>query len=176
MEKDLRSRGGKGLSRRQFVKTVGLGSLALSGMSFNPLNAWGADGKKFIWGGPSEFQSMDPHAIYDVTSENLRLNLYDHLYRYLDNPPKIQPWLAESYTVSSNELKWTFKLRKGAKFHNGDEVTAEAVKYSIEEALDFIESDELIDVTPKNIRLRKRWLSKVDRVRYQRDLKAKTGE
>jgi len=135
MEKDLRSRGGKGLSRRDFVKTVGLGSLALSGMSFNPLKAWGAEGKKFVWGGPSEFQSMDPHAIYDVTSENLRLNLYDHLYRYLDNPPKIQPWLAESHTVSDNELKWTFKLRKGAKFHNGDEVTAEAVKYSIERLL-----------------------------------------
>jgi len=42
---------------------------------------------------------MDPHLIYDVTTENLRLNLYDHLYRYLDNPPKITPWLAESYNV-----------------------------------------------------------------------------
>lgn len=41
-------------------------------------------------------------------------------------------------------------------------------KYSIEEALDFIESDELIDVTPKNIRLRKKFLAKVDRVRAAR--------
>jgi len=46
--------------------------------------------------------------------------------------PKIHPWLAESYSVSDDELTWTFKLRKGAKLHSGDEVTAEAVKYSME--------------------------------------------
>ncbi len=50
-------------------------------------------------------------------------------------------------------------------------ILAPTVKYSIEEALDFIEDDELIDITPKNVRLRKRWLSKTDRVRYQRGLK-----
>jgi GTP-binding protein len=42
------------------------------------------------------------------------------------------------------------------------------VKYSIEESLDFINSDELIDVTPQKIRLRKKILSKVDRVRAER--------
>lgn len=47
-------------------------------------------------------------------------------------------------------------------------VLAPAVKYSIEESLDFINSDELIDVTPQKIRLRKKILSKVDRVRAQR--------
>ena len=47
-------------------------------------------------------------------------------------------------------------------------VLAPAVKYSIEESLDFINSDELIDITPKNIRLRKKLLTKVDRVRSQR--------
>ncbi|HPT65865.1 MAG TPA: GTP-binding protein [Candidatus Woesebacteria bacterium] len=47
-------------------------------------------------------------------------------------------------------------------------VLAPAVKYSIEESLDFINSDEFIDVTPKNIRLRKKLLTKVDRVRAAR--------
>ncbi|MFA7675968.1 MAG: GTP-binding protein [Candidatus Shapirobacteria bacterium] len=47
-------------------------------------------------------------------------------------------------------------------------VLAPAVKYSIEESLDFINNDEFIDVTPKNIRLRKRLLSKIDRVRAER--------
>ena len=45
---------------------------------------------------------------------------------------------------------------------------APAVKYSLEECLDFIEKDELIDVTPKTIRLRKKMLTKVDRVRANR--------
>lgn len=47
-------------------------------------------------------------------------------------------------------------------------ILAPAVKYSIEEALDFIEDDELIDITPKNVRLRKKLLAKVDRVRFER--------
>jgi GTP-binding protein len=52
---------------------------------------------------------------------------------------------------------------------NDDAITlAPAVKYSIEGALDFIESDELIDVTPKNIRIRKKYLTRVDRTRASR--------
>lgn len=47
-------------------------------------------------------------------------------------------------------------------------ILAPPVKYSIEECLDFINSDELIDVTPKNVRLRKKLLSKIDRVRAER--------
>ncbi|MBU1129726.1 GTP-binding protein [Patescibacteria group bacterium] len=43
-----------------------------------------------------------------------------------------------------------------------------ATKHSIEECLDFIEEDELIDITPKSIRLRKKYLSKLDRLREKR--------
>jgi len=43
-----------------------------------------------------------------------------------------------------------------------------ATKYSIEECLDFIEEDELVDVTMKSIRLRKKYLSKTDRIRKAR--------
>jgi GTP-binding protein len=47
-------------------------------------------------------------------------------------------------------------------------VLAPAVKYSLEECLDFINDDELIDVTGKTIRLRKKLLDKIDRVRFNR--------
>lgn len=47
-------------------------------------------------------------------------------------------------------------------------VLAPATKYTIEESLDFINNDEFIDVTPKNIRLRKRILNKTDRLRASR--------
>ncbi|RLC35255.1 translational GTPase TypA [Candidatus Shapirobacteria bacterium] len=46
-----------------------------------------------------------------------------------------------------------------------------ATKYSIEECLDFIEEDELIDVTPKAVRLRKKYLSRLDRLRQSRKKK-----
>lgn len=42
------------------------------------------------------------------------------------------------------------------------------IEMSLEQALDFIEEDELIEITPQNLRLRKKYLTKVDRVRAQR--------
>ena len=47
-------------------------------------------------------------------------------------------------------------------------VLSPPVKYSLEEALDFIENDELLDVTPEALRMRKKLLSKTDRVRQVR--------
>src|SRR5678815_3763292 len=42
------------------------------------------------------------------------------------------PSLAESWTMSRDGRVWDFVLRKGARFHNGDPVTAEDVKFSFE--------------------------------------------
>jgi peptide/nickel transport system substrate-binding protein len=42
------------------------------------------------------------------------------------------PCLAESWTMSKDGRTWDFVLRKGVKFHNGDPVTAEDVKFSFE--------------------------------------------
>src|SRR5438045_1775933 len=42
------------------------------------------------------------------------------------------PCLAESWTMSKDGRTWEFVIRKGARFHNGDPVTAEDVKFSFE--------------------------------------------
>ena len=44
----------------------------------------------------------------------------------------ITPSLAESWTQSKDLLSYDFKIRKGVKFHNGDPVTAEDVKFTFE--------------------------------------------
>jgi hypothetical protein len=80
---------------------------------------------RFVFANESPYDTMDPHAAFDVGRVAVRLNLYDGLYRWLDNPPKLEPWLAESHAVSPDGLTYTFKLRKGAKFHDGTEITAE---------------------------------------------------
>src|SRR5262245_40466676 len=90
---------------------------------------------RFVFANESPYDTMDPHAAFDVGRVAVRLNLYDGLYRWLDNPPVLTPWLAESYTVSPDGLTYTFKMRPGAKFHDGAEITAEDVRYSAERIL-----------------------------------------
>ncbi len=63
-------------------------------------------------------------------------NLYEQLLRV--NPPgsaePFTPLLAKRWEVSDDGLTWTFNLREGVKFHDGEPLTAEAVKKSIEAA------------------------------------------
>ena len=47
---------------------------------------------------------------------------------------KIQPDLAESWDISPDGLVYTFYLKKGVKFHNGEEMKASDVKFSLERA------------------------------------------
>ena len=51
-----------------------------------------------------------------------------------DEKMNVQPWLAERWKISDDHLTWTFKIRDGVKFSNGKDLTAEAVKASIERA------------------------------------------
>lgn len=62
-------------------------------------------------------------------------NIYETLLRYDYKQDKTVPLLATGYQVSSDGLTWTFDLRKGVKFHTGNEMTAEAVKYSFERCM-----------------------------------------
>ena len=48
-----------------------------------------------------------------------------------DEKMNTKPWIAESWKVSDDKLTWTFKIRD-IKFSNGNKVTADAVKQSIE--------------------------------------------
>src|SRR5207247_7299498 len=75
--------------------------------------------------------NLDPHQIFDVPMQLYSLNTYDNLYRYQGNPPKLEPWLAQSHTVSADGLTWEVKLRPGAKFHAGSEITADDAVHSL---------------------------------------------
>ena len=51
-----------------------------------------------------------------------------------DGVPSKDGGLAMRWESSPDHKRWTFHLRKGVKFHNGDDVTSEDVKFSLERA------------------------------------------
>lgn len=58
--------------------------------------------------------------------------IYDCLFEFDKmNVQSIKPCLAESYEASNNNMVYTFHLRKGVKFHNGDELSADDVAFSL---------------------------------------------
>lgn len=61
----------------------------------------------------------------------MRYGLGECLTKF-DEKMNVQPWLAENWSISDDHLTWTIKIRDGVKFSNGDELTAEAVKASLE--------------------------------------------
>ena len=64
-------------------------------------------------------------------SNELLTAVFDGLYT-LDENGALDPLMAESYEVSEDGLTYTFPLREGVLFHNGEAVTAEDVIYSFE--------------------------------------------
>jgi len=61
----------------------------------------------------------------------MRYGLGECLVKF-DDKMNFTPWLAESWSISDDKLTWTFKINDKAVFSNGNKVTADAVKKSIE--------------------------------------------
>lgn len=76
--------------------------------------------------------TLDPHSSSSSPSVNALNPIYETLVRY-DDDGKIIPLLAESWE-QIDELSWKFTLRKGVKFHNGEEMKASDVIYSMKRA------------------------------------------
>jgi ABC-type transport system substrate-binding protein len=76
--------------------------------------------------------TLDPAIGYDWQNWSMIKSLFDGLMDYEPGTSKLTPDLAESYTISDDSLTYTFVLHKGVKFHNGREMTAEDVKYSLD--------------------------------------------
>jgi len=86
----------------------------------------------FVYAHPTEFPDLDPAKSYSNDSV-IMSNCYETLTFY--NPPGndevLSPKLAVSWESNEDATEWTFHLREGVKFHDGELFNAEAVKYAI---------------------------------------------
>ncbi len=82
-----------------------------------------------------DISTFDPAIGYDWQNWSMIKALFDGLMDYAPGTTNLEPDLAESYAISEDGLTYTFNLRKGVKFHNGRELVAADIKYSIERAV-----------------------------------------
>lgn len=78
--------------------------------------------------------NTDPALIMDYSDIQTSFNLYDTL-TYPAPGGGIEPHLATNWKLSPDAKTWTFTLREGVKFHDGTELTAEDVVFSMERML-----------------------------------------
>jgi len=75
--------------------------------------------------------TIDPADAYDYFGINIIQNVGDGLVDYIPGTTQLTPALASSWSVSSDGLTWTFKLRQGVKFADGTPFNASVVDYSV---------------------------------------------
>jgi peptide/nickel transport system substrate-binding protein len=80
--------------------------------------------------------TLDPAEAFEFSGVEVGANIYDKLIGVdIANNNALTPELAQSWTVSPDNLTYTFKLRPGVKFHSGNPLTAEDVVYSVQRAV-----------------------------------------
>ena len=106
--------------------------LALAATALLAASAF-ARGDTMTVGVAIDAKNLDPQNSVDTYSFCLTNQMYETLYTVDGKTRKLTPVLAESYD-QIDEKTYRFHLKKGVKFHNGDEMTAEDVVFSLKRA------------------------------------------
>lgn len=90
-----------------------------------------------------DIDSLDPHKATAAGTKEILFNIFEGLVKPDENGNLIGA-VASDYSVSEDGLEYTFTLRENVKFHNGNAVTAEDVKYSLERVSGLLDGTPLI--------------------------------
>ena len=88
-----------------------------------------------------EPSSFDPHTVVAAGDKELIFNIYEGLYKF-DSTGSLNPCLATGVDISEDSSVYTFTIRDGVKFHNGDTLDADDVVYSLKRAAGLLDSQD----------------------------------
>src|SRR6056297_1447329 len=129
-------KGERRMKQRRSVIVFLLAAIMLSGLALTTPAA--AETVLNVGTLSNDANQLDPHVSTKSQDKILFPWMFNGLVRFKPGSAdlnEIEPDLAESWTSSEDGLTWTFKLRKGVKFHGGyGELTAEDVVFSLNRA------------------------------------------
>lgn len=112
----------------------GLALAMAAGMVFSTA-ACAEDGYKdtLVWAQGSDVSSLDPHNGKDTPSVEVSEQIFDTLFVVNPETNEVEGQICESWEQTS-DTSYVFKIKEGIKFHDGVEMTAEDVKFSLDRA------------------------------------------
>src|SRR5574341_670622 len=76
--------------------------------------------------------ALDPGSALEGSVPLIARQVFDTLVQYREGSSDVEPWLATSWTVSRDGLRWTFRIRDGVRFHDGTLLSARHVAESLD--------------------------------------------
>jgi peptide/nickel transport system substrate-binding protein len=120
------------------VSTTMIGSL-LEACSSPTSTTGGGQPKRggtLVIGYQVEIPQLEPHTSPGTSSVRFHQLIYNSLLKFDDNLAPVGDLVQDGWKVSADGLTYTFTLKPNLKFHNGDPVTSDDVKFTIERILD----------------------------------------
>lgn len=101
------------------------------------------EGGSVIVGVTQEPDFLDPYLAEAAGTKEIFYNVFEGLLK-LESDGSYSPHLASSYSMADDGKSYSFSIREGVRFHNGDEMTSEDVVYSIERGAGIIDGTAYI--------------------------------
>lgn len=89
-----------------------------------------------VVGMEAEPPGLDPGQALGLHTLRVTYQIFETLVTTPDDSTDVVPGLAESWQTSPDGLTWTFKLRRGVRFHDGSARDAQAVKFTFDRVID----------------------------------------
>ena len=98
-------------------------------------------GGSVVVGITQDMDSLDPHKAVAAGTDEVLFNIFEGLVKP-DKDGNLLPAIASAYEIAPDGMRYTFTLRDGVQFHNGEPVTAEDVIYSLKRCAGLLPEQE----------------------------------